>query len=170
MSIRLKLNHEEGLRLRQQSAHTVEKPQLNEAGEPVPDAPPKKVKEWRFDKFQFPNGETTDECQQDEDPRRVGNDGKKLKLGTYTLHVTAGSRNLVIERKGKVASYNFKNEALRNQMRLKMQTLEKTGRKHQGKEVYEWRDSGLPQYVAPNTFCGVHVGDNQRAIVDEMPT
>lgn len=170
MSIQLKLSHEEGVRLRQQSAHKVERVKTLVDGKEVEGGPVKAGTDWRFDKFQFPNGQTTDECQQDEDPRRVGNDGKKLKLGTYTLHVTAGARNLVIERKGKVAAFNFKNTALRNQMRIRYQTLEKTERQHKGKDVYEWHDSGMPQYIPPNTPCGVFVGDNQRAIVDEMPT
>lgn len=170
MSIQLKLTHEEGVRLRQQSAHKVERVAPVVDGKEVAGGQVKSGTDWRFDKFQFPNGQTTDECQQDEDPRRVGNDGKKLKLGTYTLHVTAGARNLVIERKGKVTAFNFKNTALRNQMRIKYQTLEKTERQHKGKDVYEWHDSGMPQYVPPNTPCGVFVGDNQRAIVDEMPT
>jgi hypothetical protein len=170
MSIQLKLQHEEGVRLRQQSAHKVERAENLVDGKPVPGGAVKSGTDWRFDKFQFPNGRTTDECQQDEDPRRVGNDGQKVKLGTYTIHVTAGTRNLVIERKGKVQAFNFKNTALRNQMRVKYQTLEKTERKSGGKDVFEWRDSGLPQYIPPNTPCGVFVGDNQRAIVDEMPT
>lgn len=170
MSIQLKLQHEEGVRLRQQSAHKVERVQLIVDGKKVEGGAIKSGTDWRFDKFQFPNGAITDECQQDEDPRRVGNDGKKLKLGTYTIHVTAGTRNLVVERKGKVAPYNFKNTAIRNQMRIRYQTLEKTDRKSGGKDVYEWHDSGQPQYVSPNTFCGVFVGDSQRAIIDEMPT
>lgn len=170
MSIQLKLQHEEGVRLRQQSAHKIERVQPIVDGKKVEGGAIKSGTDWRFDKFQFPNGAITDECQQDEDPRRVGNDGKKLKLGTYTIHVTAGTRNLVVERKGKVAPYNFKNTAVRNQMRIRYQTLEKTDRKSGGKDVYEWHDSGTPQYIPPNTPCGVFVGDNQRAIVDEMPT
>lgn len=170
MSIQLKLIHEDGIRLRQQSAHKVERVKPMVDGKPVEGGVVKSGTDWKFDKFQFPNGQMVEDCQQDEDPRRVGNDGKKLKLGTYTLHITAGTRNLVIERKGKTQAFNFNNTALRNQMRIKYQTLEKTERKSGGKDVYEWRDSGLPQYVSPNTPCGVFVGDNQRAIIDEMPT
>jgi hypothetical protein len=56
-------------------------------------------------------------------------------------------------------------------MRIKYQTLEKTGRKTKdGKEVHEWKDSGQPQYIPPNTFGGAFVGDNQRAILEECPT
>lgn len=171
MSIQLKMPHEEGLRLRQQSAHRIERVAPLVDGKEVSGGPVKSGTDWRFDKFQFPNGATTDECQQDEDPRRVGNDGKKLKLGTYTLHITAGTRNLVVERKGKIAAFNFKNTAVRNQLRVKYQALKKTERKTKdGKEVHEWHDDGMPQYVAPNTFCGVFVGDGQRAVIDECPT
>jgi hypothetical protein len=171
MSIQLKLNYEEGVRLRQQSAHKVERQKALVDGKEVPGGPVTGGTDWRFDKFQFPNGKTVEECQQDEDPRRVGNDGQKVKLGTYTLYITAGTRNLVVERRGKVIPFNFKNTALRNQMRIKYQTLEKTARKTKdGKDVHEWHDSGVPQYIPPNTPCGVFVGDSQRAIVDEMPT
>lgn len=171
MSIQLRLQHEDGVRLRQQTAHKVERQQTLVDGKEVAGGSVKSGTDWRFDKFQFPNGKTVEECQQDEDPRRVGNDGQKLKLGTYTLHITAGTRNLVVERRGKVASFNFKNIALRNQMRIKYQTLEKTGKKtKEGKEIHEWHDSGPPQYIPPNTPGGVFVGDSQRAIIDEMPT
>jgi hypothetical protein len=170
MSIQLKLTHEEGIRLRQQSAHKVERVKMIVDGKEVAGGAVKGGTDWRFDKFQFPNGQMVEECQQDEDPRRVGPDGKKIKLGTYTIHITAGTRNLVIERKGKVAPFNFKNTAVRNQMRVRYQTLEPTDRKKGDKVVHEWKDSGLPQYIPPNTPCGVFVGDNQRAIVDEMPT
>jgi hypothetical protein len=161
MSVQLKLTHEEGVRLRQQTAHKVER-HVN--GVPLTGT------DWRFDKYQDETGKTFEEVQQDRDPRRIGNDGKKLPLGTYTLHVTAGMRNLVVERKGKVTPFNFKNPAVRNQMRIKYQELVATDRKKDGKVVHEWKDSGSAQYIPPNTFGGVFVGDNQRAILDEMPT
>jgi hypothetical protein len=162
MSVQLKLQHEEGIRLRQQTAQQVNR--ANGNGVPLVGT------DWRFDKYQDETGKTYDEVQQDRDPRRVGNDGKKIPLGTYTLHVTAGMRNLVVERKGKVAPFNFKNPAVRNQMRVKYQELKPTERKKDGKTIHEWKDSGQAQYIPPNTFGGVFVGDNQRAIIDEMPT
>lgn len=153
MSVTLKVNHEEGIRLRQQAAHKVERV----AGSDI-----KGGTDWRFEK---------DECAQDEDYRRVGPDGKKIKLGTYTIYVTAGLKNLVVERKGKVAPFNFKNPAIRNQIRVQYQKLVATGRKtKEGKEVHEWKNDGPARYIPPNTFDGVFVGDGQRAIVDEMPT
>lgn len=167
MSIQLKLNHEEGIRLRQQTAHKVERKGGvdGEGGTPVMGT------DWKFDKHQDSTGKTSEEVPQDRDPRRVGADGKHLPLGTYTVHVTANMRNLVVERKGKVTPFNFKNPAVRNQMRIRYQTLEKTDRLTKDKKpVHEWKDSGQPQYIPPNTFAGVFVGDNQRAVIDEMPT
>ncbi len=164
MSVTLKLVHEEGVRLRQQMAHKTEhKDELT--GEVS------KRTDWRFTKRQDSNGHHVEECQQDEDYRRVDANGKKLKLGTYTVHVTSGMNNLVIERKGKVAPFNFKNPAIRNQVRVQYQALVDSGRQTKDKKpVHEWRNDGQAKYIPPNTFDGVFVGDGVRAIVDEMPT
>jgi len=157
MSIELRLTHEEGLRLRQQSAHKV-----GDGG----------LKEWKFDKLQDYEGKPVDEVDQDRDARQCDGAGKKLKLGKYTVHITAGTRNLVAERKGKVKSMDFLNRAIRNQLRIRYQELKATGRKtKEGKEVHEWKDAaGAPIYIPPNTWGGAFVGDGQRAIIDEMPT
>jgi hypothetical protein len=169
MSVMLKLQHEEGLRLRQQTAHKVERAgSIGDGDEKT--GPIKSGTDWKFDKYQDSTGRVTEECPQDEDNRRVGPDGKKIKLGTYTVHVTANMRNLVVERKGKVKPFNFKNTAVRNQMRVQHQKLVETPRKKDGKTVHEWQNDGLPRYVAPNTFDGAFVGDGQRAVLDEMPT
>jgi 5-hydroxyisourate hydrolase-like protein (transthyretin family) len=163
MSVTLKLQHEEGVRLRQQSAHKIEEKDLT-TGEPVHSV------EWRFVKRPASDGKVVEECQQDEDPRRVDANGRKAQLGTYTVHVTAGMNNLIIERKGKVAPFNFKNPAIRNQVRVQYQKLVDSGRQKDKKPVFEWKNDGAPQYLPPNTFGGAFVGDGQRAIVDEMPT
>lgn len=172
MSITLKLQHEEGIRLRQQSAQTVHRAPQKVDGKNVEGGPVISGKEWKFDKFQNADGKTTDECDQDRDHRQVGSDGKKIPLGTYTIHITSGMRNLVVERKGKVAPFNFKNPAIRNQMKIQYQTLKDTGRKTKGeqKPVFEWVNDGPPQYIPPNSFGGAFVGDKQRAILEEMPT
>jgi hypothetical protein len=159
MSIQLKLQHAEGLRLRQQTAREIEKDGA-------------KVKEWKFDQLTDYEGRPCDEVDQDRDPRLVDGAGKKIKLGKYTVHITAGTRNLVVERKGKVTSLDFKNEAIRNQMRVRYQELKETARKTKdGKVVHEWKDSpGNPIFIPPNTWGGAFIGDGQRAILDEMPT
>ena len=166
MSIQLKLQHEEGLRLRQQTANKLER---GPTGNVI------SAGDWKFSKFQDRNGHPTEDIQQDLDPRRVAADGKKEATGFYTVHVTYNQHNLVVERKGKVAPFNFKNPAIRNQMRVRYQTLvakTKDGKPvtQNGKPVHVWEDSGQPQYVPPNTFAGAFVGDNQRAILEEMPT
>lgn len=163
MSVTLKLQHEDGLRLRQQSAHKLEDKDLT-TGEPVHSV------EWRFVKRPASDGKLVEDCQQDEDPRRVDGHGRKMQLGVYTLHITAGMNNLVVERKGKVAPLNFKNPAIRNQIRIQYQKLVDSGRQKDKKPIYEWKNDGPPQYIPPNTFGGAFVGDGQRAILDEMPT
>jgi hypothetical protein len=164
MSVTLKLVHEEGIRLRQQSAHKID------SKDPETDIVYTKV-DWRFVKRPDSSGKVVEDCQQDEDSRRVDSSGRKIKLGTYTLHVTANMNNLVVERKGKVAPFNFKNPAIRNTVRVQYQTLVDSGRKTQDKKpVHEWKNDGAAKYIPPNTFDGVFVGDGQRAILDEMPT
>lgn len=163
MSIKLKLQHSEGLRLRQQTAQDVTRTEGNlvTAG-----------KDWKFDKHVDYEGRPSDELDQDRDPRLVDGSGKKLRLGTYTVHINAGMHNLVIERKGKVKSLDFKNESIRNQLRIKYQELKETGRKTKdGKPIFEWKDqAGAPIFIPPNSWGGAFVGEGQRAILDEMPT
>jgi hypothetical protein len=164
MSVTLKLGHEEGVRLRQQSAHKIEHKD-DKTGTTSTSV------DWRFVKRPASDGKVVEECQQDEDPRRIDSNGRKLQLGTYTVHITAGMNNLVIERKGKVAPFNFKNPAIRNQVRIQYQKLTDSGRKTKDqKAVHEWKNDGAAKYIPPNTFDGVFVGDGQRAICDEMPT
>jgi hypothetical protein len=180
MSVTLKLQHEEGIRLRQQAAHKVEQTHEKKVEKTDPLTGEKVVEkvletvhavDWRFVKRPASDGKIVEECQQDEDPRRVDSNGRKAQLGTYTVHVTAGMNNLVIERKGKVAPYSFKNPAIRNQLRVQHQRLAESGRKTKdGKPVHEWKNDGAAKYVPANTFDGVFVGDGQRAVIDEMPT
>jgi len=164
MSVTFKLVHEEGIRLRQQAAHKTE--QIDEKTKIL-----STHVDWRFVKRPASDGKITEDCQQDEDSRRVDSSGRKAQLGTYTVHVTSGMNNLVVERKGKVTPFNFKNPSIRNQVRVQYQTLVESGRKtKEGKPVHEWKNDGAAKYIPPNTFDGVFIGDNQRAIVDEIPT
>src|ERR1700676_1321536 len=172
MSVTLKLVHEEGIRLRQQAAHRVEHTE-----DKIDSLTGTKTKvagtsvDWRFVKRPASDGKIVEECQQDEDPRRVDANGRKAQLGTYTIHITAGMNNLVIERKGKVAPYSFKNPAIRNQVRVQHQRLVDSGRKTSDKKpIHEWKNDGAAKYIPPNAFDGVFVGDGQRAVLDEMPT
>jgi hypothetical protein len=150
MSVTLRLNHVDGLKLRQQSAHKITR---------TPDGQVVNGLEWKFEPPTDPVNET---LMQDEDPRRRDSQGKPTKLGTYTVYITAGLKNLVVSKKGPIVSVDFKNSSLRNQMRTKVQKLDP--------KTKQWKDDGAPQYVPPNTAYGVFVGDNQRAILDEMPT
>jgi hypothetical protein len=164
MSVTLKLVHEEGIRLRQQAAHKIEHKD-EKTGVTA------QTVDWRFVKRPASDGKIVEECQQDEDPRRVDSNGRKMQLGTYTIHVTSGANNLVVERKGKVAPFNFKNNSIRNQVRVQYEKLVDSGRKtKEHKPVHEWKKDGPAKYIPCNTFDGVFVGDGQRAIVDEMPT
>jgi hypothetical protein len=153
MSVMLKIGFVEGLRVRQQSAHKVER---TAEGAVIQGT------EWRFD--------PTD-VEQDRDQRRVDRDGKPEKLGTFTVHVVAGLKNMVLEKKGKVEHIQFRNSALRNQMRIRVQSQIETRKAKDGKTpVMEWKDSGPVQYIPPNSWTGVSIGDGARAIVDELPT
>lgn len=156
MSIKLSLKHLEGLRLRQQAASKVE---------PKEGEKPTNELVWRFEH---------DDCKQDEDPRRLEADGSHVKLGTYTVYITANLKNLVVELKGKVIPVDFRNSALRNQIRIRYQKLVDVSKAEEGKPKPKpklvWQNDGQPQYVPANTWTGVFVGDGQRAIVDEMPT
>ena len=161
MSITLKLIHEDGLRLRQQMAAKVDRMQTELDGKPVDTPFVVHGTEWKFEK---------DDVKQDEDLRRIGADGKHEKLGTYTIYITSGLKNLVIERKGGIKSVDFRNSSLRNQLRIQVQKLVEVKKAKDGSAVKEWKNDGQPQYIPANVFGGAFVGDGQRAVVDEMPT
>jgi hypothetical protein len=157
MAISLRIDHKEGLRLRQQQAKQVE----YATGDGGGNGAAMKGTEWAFDGA---------DCQQDTDPRRVDNKGKPLPLGTYTVHIAANLRNLVIERKGKVDTIQFRNSALRNQMKIRQQEFIDSERKDKtGKHIKEWKTT-KQEYVPANTWTGVYAGDGIRAICDEVPT
>jgi hypothetical protein len=154
MSIQLVVDHVEGLRLRHQMAHKVERTEGDHGGDVKGGA------EWRF----------ADEIERDKDERRRDNNGHPLLLPRYTFHVSYGLKNAVIEKKGKIETLSFRNSALRNQLRIKVEALTDTGRKDKkDAPIKEWRPQQT-QYVPANTWTGVAVGEGLRAIVDEMPT
>ena len=156
MAIALRLNHIEGLRLRQQQAKDVVFSEGANGGVPSSTA-----KEWNFDGA---------DCTQDTDPRKVDSHGKPIPLGTYTVHIAANLRNLVIEKKGKIEAMAFRNAALRNQMKIRMQELKPTGKKDKtGKDIKEWT-TVKQEYLPANEWGGAFAGDGVRSILDEMPT
>ena len=154
MTVMLTIQHVDGIRLRQQLAHDVQRV-ANEKGGNVIGG-----KEWHF----------ADEIQRDVDPRRRDNNGAPLQLPTYTFYVSYGMKNVVIEKKGKPENLTFRNAALRNQLRIKIENFVDSGRKDKnGKPVMHWT-TVTTQYVPANEWTGVCVGDGIRAIVDEQPT
>jgi hypothetical protein len=107
---------------------------------------------------------------QDTDTRRLDNHGKPLPLGTYTCHIAANLRNLVVEKKGKVEAIQFRNASLRNQMKIRQQEFVDSGKKDKaGKPIKEWKTT-KQEYLPANEWGGVFAGDGTRAILDEMPT
>jgi hypothetical protein len=156
MAISLRLDHKEGLRLRQQQAKQVD----YAVGDGGGNGTAMKGTEWAFDGA---------DCTQDTDPRRVDNKGKPLPLGTYTVHIAANLRNLVIEAKGKVDTVQFRNSALRNQMKIRQQELKETKKDKTGKPIKEWVTT-KQEYIPANTWTGAYAGDGVRAICDEVPT
>jgi hypothetical protein len=157
MAIALRFEHVEGLRLRQQQAKQVQFSEGENGGTPIASS----KTEWAFDGI---------DCQQDTDPRKVDNKGKPLPLGTYTVHIAANLRNLVVEKKGKIEAIQFRNAALRNQMKIRQQEFVETGKKDKNnKPIKDWVTT-KQEYLPANTWGGAYAGDGIRAILDEMPT
>lgn len=153
MAIFLKIEHVEGLRLRQQVAQSVLRAKTGEV---------QKGSEWVFERDPLSRKEA--EVPRDLDPRT------RIPLNTYSPSVNHGTKNLVIDKKGAPASVSFRNGSLRNQLRIKLQALERVKKDKEGKDILAWKDIGAPQYVPPQTVAGVTVGDGVRAFIDEMPT
>ena len=130
MSVQLKLDKVEGVRYRQQTQREVEG---------------RKEKSWAFE---------PQDCMPDLDART------HEPLPRFTVFVSSGLQNLVVEKKGAPTTVNFRNSSVRNQLRIRQQNKDKSGK---------WLN-GPDTYVPANSYCGVYVGDSNRAIVDEMPT
>lgn len=157
MSIALKFMHIDGLRLRQQSAHDVER---------TPDNQIVGGKEWRFD---IGPDRKPLEVEQDKDERRRDAKGMPELMGTYTAHITAGLRNLVVEKSGKAENIQFRNGSVRNKMKVRYQKLVTIKNEKTGKDSQKWEDAGT-QFVDANTYGGAFIGDGTRVILDEQPT
>jgi hypothetical protein len=133
MSVQLKLEKIAGVRYRQQT----QRESTGKGGE--------KTKIWAFE---------PGDCQPDLDQRT------REPLPSFTVYVSAGLKNLVVEKTGADTTVNFHNSSVRNQLRIRQQSKDKNGK---------W-ENVRDEYVPANTFCGVFVGAANRAIVDEMPT
>lgn len=153
MAIFLKIEHVEGLRLRQQVAQSVLRAKTGEV---------QKGSEWTFERDPVSRKEA--EVPRDLDPRT------RAPVNTYSVSVNHGTKNLVIDKKGKPASVSFRNSSLRNQLRIKLQELAPVKKDKDGKDVLAWKDIGTLQYLGPQATGGVTVGDGVRAFIDEMPT
>lgn len=150
MSVQLKFDYVDGLRLRQQMAHNVERK----------DGDVQSGTEWRFE----------GEVPRDTDPRKRDQNGAPMILNTLTFYVSYGLRNCVVEKKGKPDNLTFRNASLRNQLRLRQQTFVDSGRKNKADEpIKVWKDESV-SYLPANTWGGIFIGDGVRAIIDEMAT
>lgn len=154
MAIALRFEHVDGIRLRQQMAQKTERNK---------DGVISLGTEWRFEKA--PGSREDAEVPRDVDQRT------KEPTSTYSPTINYGLKNLIVERKGPIVHLQFRNSSVRNQLRIKVQSLTSTGKKgSDGVEIKKWQDSGPVQYLAPQMWGGVAVGDGVRAILDEMPT
>jgi len=157
MAIMLKIEHKEGVRLR----HQIAKNAVFSEGGVGTGGVAISGTEWAFE------GE---DCQRDIDDRRRDNRGKPMLMDSYTVYISANTKNLVIEKKGKPEPFQFRNASLRNLLKIRTQEFADTGRKDKtGKPIKEWKTIKT-EYLPANEWGGVFAGDGVRAILDEMPT
>jgi hypothetical protein len=158
MAIALRLEHVDGLRLRQQLA-TAKRNNTKEGDNTILGGV-----DWHFEKVSGTHEDAV--VPRDLDART------REPTNTYSPTINFGLKNLVIERKGPITHLEFRNTSVRNQLRIKTQTNVSTGRRTKdGADIKVWEDSGVPpQYLAPQLWGGVAVGDGTRVILDEMPT
>jgi hypothetical protein len=161
MAIFLNFEHVDGLRLRQQLAVAT-----RVEGTELSDGAVVGAKEWLFEKLEPGAHASPDrEVPRDLHPKT------REPLNTYTgVTINFGLKNLVIDfTKRGVIQVPFRNSSVRNQLRIRYETVTKRKGKD-GTETEVWKSSGPAQYLAPQLWGGVAVGDGQRAILDEMPT
>lgn len=154
MGTQLKLDYVDGLRLRHQMAHTVERLSQDKGGDVQGGT------EWRF----------AEDVPRDIDPRKRDSNGAPMILNTLTFYISYGLKNVVVEKKGKPENLTFRNTSLRNSLRIKQQAFTNSGKVDKNEQpIKKWMDQST-MYLPANTWGGVFVGDGNRAIVDEMPT
>lgn len=155
MAIFLRIEHIDGLRMRQQTAQKVQREGT--------DGTVKAGTEWRFDKDPVSKEDAL--VQRDLDSRT------REPTNIYSPVLNFGLRNLVIERKGPVVAIAFRNSSVRNQLRIRYEQFLPTGKKNsKDEDILEWRSTAAPTYILPSQWGGVSVGTGIRAFLDEMPT
>lgn len=148
MSTHLSIKHFPGLILRTQTLQAVPKRDTAN-GKPVVDesgaAVMADVKKWGFEE---------PAVQQTSDPRT------HEPSGEYSLFIGYNLRRLVLDSSKGGENAAFLNENVRQQLKVQQQV------KKDGK----WTNMGQPAYVAPMATGGAYVGDNHRAILEELPS
>ena len=158
MTIFLKIDHMPGIRIRQQVAHSV----ARTSGTELSDGLVVGGKEWKFEKDPITKKDV--EVPRDLDQRT------QKPLNTYSFSVSFGLKNAVIDRQGKAENVSFRNESVRNVLRVKVESYEPTEKRDSNKEpIKAWKPHSTLQ-VQPGQWGGAVVGDGLRAILDELPT
>jgi len=158
MTIFLRIQHIDGLRIRQQVAHNVERVQKTELSDGLVVG----GKEWKFEKDPITKKDV--EVPRDLDQRT------QKPLDTYSFSVSFGLKNAVIDRHGKAENVSFRNESVRNVLRIKVQSFDPTDKRGADKEfIKAWKDHST-LFIQPSQWGGAVVGDGLRAILDELPT
>lgn len=158
MTIFLKIEDIDGLRIRQQVATTVTRVTESEmSGGLVVGG-----KDWKFEKDPLTKKDV--DVALDLDPRT------QQPLKTHSFSLSFGLKNAVVDRHGKAENVAFRNESVRNVLRVKVQSFEPTDKRGHDKEFIKvWKDHST-LFVQPGQWGGAVVGDGLRAILDEMPT
>ena len=164
MAILLSLTHQPGLKLRQQTAHTVirDKDTVTQEGADPSQSTGAVLlgKEWKFEPDPITGGDM--EVPRDRNPRT------QEPLSTYSVTLAYGLRNLVAEKAGKVEHLTFRNSSIRNPLRIRYQH-QVIERSKKGDDVKQWRNGSI-SYLPAGQWGGVAIGDGTRAILDEQPT
>jgi hypothetical protein len=119
-------------------------------------------KDWRFEKDPVTKKDV--DIDFDRDPRT------QQPLKTHSFSLSFGLKNAVIDRHGKAENVAFRNESVRNVLRVKILSHEPTAKKAaDGDFIRAWKEHSTI-FVPPGQWGGAVVGDGLRAILDEMPT
>jgi len=158
MTIFLRIEDIEGLRIRQQIGQKVSRV----VGSDLSDGLVTGNTEWKFEKDPITRHDVEIALDLDQRTQRP--------LKTRSFSVSFALKNAIVDRKGKAENVSFRNESVRNVLRVKVQSLDATDKKDSNKEfIKAWKDH-TTLFVQPGQWGGAVVGDGLRAILDEMPT